>query len=669
MVRLLLKSPSYYWKLGENRILRPIAWKHWLRTRLVGLKDEKFIGLCGSKESASNFVESMHEQLRLRFLFHPRNQKDFFLNLLTKTQSEELILSDAQDALDNNFDTLGSGKVHLGEKINWHRDFKSGKVWDVKMPSHLDIMDLKNPTDVKVPWELSRFHQVWWLGKAYWLTRDEKYAQKFVQLVDDWIEKNPLGLGVNWAVAMEVAIRASNWIAGYYFFCESKSIPEQFWLKFFKNLYLHGVFIKYHLEYSWRSGNHFLSDIVGLIVLGIFFRHTRFGKAWISWGTKNLENEMEAQVFVDGVDFEKSTSYQRLVIELFYTATILCSKNNIQLAPSFMKRLENMFDFVYYYLRPDGSIPLFGDADDGRLFRFIVDNDINDHRHVLSVGAILFGRADFKNAAGKFHQDALWLFGGEGFEKHQMLKAEIKEPGSKAFPEGGFYIMRAKDVHVMADAGDIGMGGMGGHGHNDTLSFEYWVNGEPLIVDSGTYAYTFDVAMRQDLRSTKSHNTIVVDGKEIATFVGLWMILKDSTNPQVLEWKVSDQQDVFEAQHHAYDTLPSPVIHRRRIELDKRTRIMKLTDVLDGSGTHLLESYLHFYPEVQVRIANPREAVAIGRHGRYTIKADVGEFSQTESWFSRTYGVRERNVTLKLTVTTKVPARIQMEIGPVVADA
>ena len=605
----------------------------------------------------------------MRFFFHPRNQKDFFLNLLTTSQSEESILTEAQDVLENRFDTLGSGKVNLGNKINWHCDFKSGKVWDVKPPSQLDFMDLKNPTDVKVPWELSRFHQVWWLGKAYWLTRNEQYARKFVELIDDWITDNPVGLGVNWAVAMEVAFRATNWIAGYYFFCESKSISNEFWIRFFKNLYLHGVFIRNHLEYSWRNGNHFLSDIVGLIVLGVFFRSTRFGKSWISWGVRNLEKEMETQVCADGVDYEKSTSYQRLVIELFYTATILCSRNNISLASSFMKRLENMFEFVYSYVRPDGSIPLFGDADDGRLFRFMSEVDINDHRHALCIGAILFNRGDFKITAGRFYQDALWLFGGEGFERYQMVKTKPKNPESRAFPDGGFYIMRGKSVHVMVDAGDIGMGGMGGHGHNDTLSFEYWVNGEPLIVDSGTYAYTFDVAARQELRGTKSHNTVVVDGKEIATFVGLWMIMNDSTDPKVLEWKISDQQDVFEAEHHAYDTLPSPVIHRRRIELDKVNGSMQLLDVLDGAGTHMLENYLHFFPEIKLQIIDPQQIAAIGRNGRYIIKADSGNFSVEETWFSRSYGVREKNATLKLSVTGKVPTRIRMEIRPAAIDA
>jgi uncharacterized heparinase superfamily protein len=665
MYKLLLKPPSYYWKLGENRIFRPIIWNRWLRKNIARLSDQGFMSLCGFKGTSVEFVQHLHEQVRLKFFFHPRNQKDFFLILLTKTQSEESILAEARDVLENTFDTLGSGRIALGETINWQKDFKSGKTWELKSPFHLDIMDLGNPSDVKVPWELSRFHQVWWLGKAYWLTRDERYARKFSALIEDWIENNPVGLGVNWAVAMEVAFRSTNWIAGYYFFCESKSIPQEFWLKFFKNLYIHGVFVKYHLEYSWRNGNHFLSDVVGLVVLGIFFRDTGFGEKWLSWGTVNLEREMQTQVCTDGVDFEKSTSYQRLVLELFYTATILCARNDIQLSASFMRRLENMFEFVLHYVRPDGSIPLFGDADDGRLFRFKMENEINDHRHVLSVGAILFKRPDFKHAAGEFHQDCLWLFGGEGFESYQMLRGDTKVPGSRAFPDGGFYIMRGDNVHVMADAGEIGMGGMGGHGHNDTLSFEYWAQGEPLIVDSGTYAYTFDVAARQELRGTKSHNTIVVDGKEIATFVGLWMILNDSTKPRVLQWKSSPSEDILVAQHHAYESLPSPVVHRRQIILYKTTAKLVIDDFLEGSGTHVVESYLHFAPHVQIQMESLQKTIAINRNGRYIISCDQGEFFLGETWFSRSYGVRERNKSLRLELKAKLPITIRLSIEPV----
>jgi len=656
------RTPKAFLRILGHRLLMPRIWKVFLEKRVQTFSDHEFSQLFGFMGAAEEFIQRFHDAARLRFFFHPRNQKDFFLQLITTTQPYEQILSEAQDVVENRFETLGSGKVHLGEKINWRKDFKSGKVWPLRKLSTDEILDLANPSDIKVPWELSRFHQVWWLGKAYWVTRNERYAQKFGELIDDWIEENPVGKGPNWAVAMEAAIRACNWIAGYYFFCESKSLSSQFWLRFLKSLCAHGRFIEHHLEYSWRNGNHLLSDIVGLIFLGNFFRETSFSKKWLEWGVAQLQEEMEEQVCPDGVDYEKSTSYHRLVLELFYSAVILCKKNNIYLSESFLRRLERMFEFVQYYTRPDGSIPLIGDADDGRLFRFSMSEDINDHRHALSVGAILFERRDFRAAAGKFFQDTLWLFGGEGFEKHQMLQGEALQLNSRAFPRGGFYILRTSGAHVCVDTGDLGMMGHGGHGHNDTLSFELWVDGAPLIVDSGTYAYTFDAQARNEFRSTRAHNTVVVDSKEIAEFFGLWSVKADETNAMVTEWTSDNQRDRLVAQHSGYRVLPSPVTVQRRFELNKERFALIIDDTLSGNGQHQIENFLHFAPDVTVQLSTPQKTIARNQNGRYIISASVGAFTLEQTWFSRSYGMRERNQTLQLTLEAQLPTEIQLSI-------
>lgn len=646
----------------NHRIIKPRWWRTFLRERTTRPSGESFKQLFSSTGSHQEFLAQFHLAARFRFFFHPRNQKDFFLQLITSTQNYEDILAEAQNVVENKFETLGSGLASLGAQIDWQKDFKSGKVWALKSSWELDVLDLNNSSDVKVPWELSRFHQVWWLGKAYWVTRNEQYAIKFKELVEGWIDKNPPGVGVNWVVAMEVAIRACNWIAGYYFFCESKSLTEDFWMKFLKNLYAHGLFIEYNQEVSWQNGNHFLSDVVGLIFLGIFFQQTQFGKRWINYGVRALEEEMERQVSADGVNYEKSTSYHRLVLELFYSAAILCRKNNIQLSKSFSKRLELMFEFVQHYTRPDGSAPLIGDADDGRLFRFSMNEDVNDHRYALSVSSILFERSDFKNIAGKFSQDALWFFGGEGFEKHQLLRAESAPLPSRGFAEGGFYILRSSDAHVFFDAGDIGMNGRGGHGHNDTLSFELWAHGAPLIVDSGTYAYTFDVKARQEFRSARAHNIMVIDNVEIAEFAGLWSIKKDGTNPRVIEWKSSGESDILEAQHEGYASLSSPVIYRRRVELLKQRMVFKITDFLQGQGAHNAESFLHFAPAVTLELQGAQKAMAINKNGRYIITASAGEFSIVETWYSKSYGVREKNKTLRLSLNAALPVEPQIRI-------
>jgi uncharacterized heparinase superfamily protein len=654
------KSLRQYRRVLGHRIARPRFWRMFLEEQTARLSDEAFIRENGFSGSTESFVDWFHSTVRFRFFFHPRNRKDFFLQLITSTQPYEEILAEAQDVLENRFETLGSGKVDLGQSINWHCDFKSGKEWPVRHLTVDEILDLGNPSDIKVPWELSRFHQVWWLGKAYWLTHREEYAEKFGTLVNDWMEKNPLGKGPNWANAMEAAIRACNLIAGYYFFCESKSLSPQFWLRFLKNLHAHGRFIENNLEVSWRNGNHFLSDVVGLTFLGIFFRHTTFGKRWLRLGVEALEEEMMEQVYADGVNYEKSTAYHRFVLELFSTAAILCQKNSISLSGEFLQRVEKMVEFVQAYTRPDGSTPLIGDADDGRLFRFSMGEEINDHRHALSIGAILFGRHDFKAAAGRFAQDSLWLFGGEGFERHQLLRGDPEPLPSKAFPDGGFYIMRGKNAHVTIDAGDLGMLGRGGHGHNDTFSFEFWANGEPLIIDSGTYVYTADPKARQEFRSTRSHNTVVIDNEEIAPFANLWTVVEDKTNPQVLAWKTSDTEDILEAEHDGYRRLS--VVHRRRIEFRKNETALTITDTLTGSGEHLAESFLHFGPNVALEIRNDHLAVARNATGTYTIRASSGTLTILDTRFSRSYGIVEPNKTLRLASTAHLPFVLKWEI-------
>jgi uncharacterized heparinase superfamily protein len=651
-----------YTRAFIHRFVKPAIWRWNVCRKTAQLQDSEFRLLFPFRQDLLDFLEDFHESARLRFFFHPRNRKDFFISLLTQTQPYEDVLADAQDVLDNKFGALGSGAVNLGETIAWNRDFISGKLWPLKHLSSAEILDIGHSSDIKVVWELNRFHQVWWLGKAYWATQREEYARKFAELVEDWIQKNPVGSGPNWTTAMEVAIRACNWIAGYYFFCDSPSLSGKFWLKFLKSLYAHGRYVESHLEYARKNGNHLLADVVGLLTLGMFFRSARFGARWALQGAVALQEEMETQVYPDGVNYEKSIGYHRLVLELFYTATVLCQKNRIALEISFLLRLEAMFDFALAYTRPDGSAPTVGDADNGRLFQFSPREDFNDHRHALSVGAILFDRPDFRSAATGFSEDALWLFGGEGFEKHQRLQPIPRIPESKAFPDGGFYIMRSENTHIFVDTGDIGMRGRGGHGHNDTFSFELWCDGSPLIVDSGTYTYTGDTYLRNEFRRTSAHNTLVVDNTELADFTGLWSIRADESRPRVLRWSTGTDRDVLEAEHSAYLALPSRITHRRKFDFLKSPFLLTVTDHLQGSGSHLLESFLHFGPAVSIELAGTQKAIARIDNARYIVSISRGELSLAETWYSRSYGVKERNKTLKLGLNAIIPTEIEITI-------
>lgn len=379
--------------------------------------------------------------------FRSREKPLFFIDEInTKlpkeilAQSEEVI-KDADEICAHAFDLLGSGKRKVdtqGGKIDWHKDFKSGMNWDPGI-FYTDTTIIKGKgSDIKVPWELSRFQHLPTLGKAYWLTHNKKYAREFVNEINDWIERNPPQYGVNWTNTMEIAIRAVNWIWGYYFFKDSAEVSDDFLLKFLKSLLIHGKHIMGNLERSWRgiNSNHYLSDIVGLVYLGVMFPEFKEARKWREFGIKELVNGMKKQVYSDGVDFEGSISYHRLVTELFLSATLLCLKNGIPFPEWYINRLERMLEFVLYYTKPDGTAPQIGDNDDGRLH--ILSNYGNwnklDHRYLLSVGAVMFKRQDFKDAAGEFHEEAFWLVGAEGLNIYKgCIDYYMKEYGGEIY--------------------------------------------------------------------------------------------------------------------------------------------------------------------------------------------------------------------------------------------
>jgi hypothetical protein len=421
----------------------------------------------------------------------------------------------ADQACDHVFDLLGAGPTHLGDPIDWHVDFKSGHRFDPQQ-FYADVRSAPYPGgyDIKAPWELSRCQHFAWLGQAYWFTDDEKYAQEFVDQVLSWIERNQPQFGVNWACTMDVAIRAVNWLWGYHFFKDSPSLNDAFRLTFFKSLLAHGRHIFRNLENQGDfTGNHYLANLVGLIYLGILCPEFKEAHRWRVFGLAELEREMFEQVYPDGVNFEASTSYHRLVTEMFLSAVILAQLNGHTFSTIFMDRLEKMLEFIMTVTRPNGTVAQIGDNDNGRLHRLKVwdppEREWVDFRYLLAIGAVLFERKDFAQAAEDQWEEAIWLLGkpAAGLRQSAEYDHSPLHLRTRQFADAGICVVRHDDWHVTVSAGPVGQNGKGGHAHNDALSFELYANGQAWIVDPGTYVYTFDYEARHLFRSTGYHNT------------------------------------------------------------------------------------------------------------------------------------------------------------------
>ena len=670
-------------KLSTARSMPPDL----LAETLVNLAKRKvrrcYIKIFPVKLSDKRFLKATGYETIDKFL--NRHQTPFFFNSGDKDKIVETIkkeypnsieqtINDADEICNHVFNLLGSGKTELGKEIDWHLDFKSGFEWDPKT-YYLGAgkyVTVDDPSDVKVPWELSRCQQFITLGKAYWYNGNEKYAKEFVSQIESWIVQNPVELGVNWACTMDVAIRAVNWIWGYYFFCNSQSLTKEFKIKFFKSLYLHGRHILNNLELGQIRGNHYLSNIAGLVYLGIFFRETKEGKKWLEKGLTALNEEMKFQVYPDGVDFEGTISYHRLVTELFLSAMLLCRKSGIDFPEWYINRLEKMIEFVMCYTKPDGTAPQISDNDDGRLH--IISNygnwNLLDHRYLLSAGAVLFNRSDFKEAAGEFHEEAFWLWGEEGLRKFKTFP-DCKFPlSSKAFLESGFYTMRKDNLCMIIDCVPADPKAPSGHKHNSRLSFELFVHDKSFIIDPGAYIYTADKEMRNLFRSTKYHNTVVVDGEEQNRFDEdkLFSMKLDAT-VKVSRWVVTDEHDLIDAEHSGYARLRNPVIHRRQIYFNKEKGYWVIKDMLTGEGgnKHKFDLYFHFAPmgikeksELIIQTDNKNGAnIMIAPLETEGIKMEI-----ENGWVSYSYGSKVEAPCVKYSKTAEVPTEFITVIAP-----
>jgi len=555
------------------------------------------------------------------------------------------ILEDAGRALRHEFDLLGSGPVGLGAEIPWLTDFKTGRTWPLQYCRDIEYNELDRPTDVKVPWELSRCQHFARLGQAYWLTGDDTYAREFVSEVRAWVEANPYAWSVNWSCAMDVALRAVSWIWGFYFFADAPACQSrEFRGLFLRSLFLHGEFVATHLERADVNGNHYLCDGAGLVFLGTLFGETPRGREWRAIGRDLVVSEIFNQVTPDGVDFEQSTAYHRLVLEAFSTSYLLLEKHGEKVPADAWARLERMCDYVEAYLKPNGSAPLVGDADDGRV-QILGTQDIGDHRYLLSNAAVMFARPEFKSRAGGYADESFWTFGPDGLAKFGAVASVPASTQSAAFSDGGFFVLRSPSAHVFVDCGDVGMRGRGGHGHNDILSFELCLNGINLVTDCGAYLYTASREWRNAFRSTAFHNGVQVDGEEVNRFIGpdaLWQLRNDA-HPVSAAVTHAAHADRFQGAHDGYARLAQPVMHARELVLDRDHPRLALRDRLTGAGSHTLTWRFHLDPAVSPRLVDADVELTSGDRTVWLLPV-AGPAGLTPSledgWVSPSYGVR-----------------------------
>jgi hypothetical protein len=604
---------------------------------------------------------------------------------VTRHPDEARALVDrAEVLLSRTFDLLGSGPVRPLRPdggIDWHRDAVSGGTWDPGT-HHVDLVPVRGDgSDVKWPWELSRcqhlpvFGQAWHVAQLL-LAPDAaaalraRLALEAAAEIDDWIARNPRGLGVNWSCTMDVAIRAFNWTAALALFRDAPEWDDPFVMRLVRSLWTHGRHIRRHLEIGGDglTSNHYLSNVIGLFALGCAIPELREAEEWRRFARHELTEQMRKQVLPDGADFERSLPYHRLVAEFFVHGALLAECRGERLPASFLDRLALMLEFTAAATRRDGSVPQWGDNDDGRLLPLdgYATPTPHDHRHLLALGGRLLRRSDLEEHGGGRDIEALWLL-GDAPPRTSAATAQT----SRAFEAVGYYILRAADLHVAVSCGRVGTGGLGNHTHNDLLSIVVSAGGREWVVDPGTGSYTRDPALRNRLRATGAHATVQLGTREQNAFgTGLDDLFRmtDRARPEVVAWSCDGAHAQLRARHDGFSGPDGTWTHERGVALNGGDSSLAVRDSLDGPSP-AEPAFLRFPLAADVdaeiaRLAAPPEAdrapfqviLSDGEQRTLTLLIDLPAGSAVElqpAIYSPRYGV---TVEGKVLVATLPPA-------------
>lgn len=405
---------------------------------------------------------------------------------------------------------LKSAKNHINTgQIEWQKDFKIDQLKNThkilesawQQQKNIFYQDIKiicppnmtaneyNP-DIKVPWEMSRFQNIFGLGESYKKTGDQKFADEFKNQIEDWIEQNPYLCGVNWVCPMEAGIRAINWVHGFDYFKDDKIIPVEFWQKFTNSLHDHMQFLENNWEWSDKPNNHYLADLLGYFYLCEFFELKNKKK----WVIKTLLEQFFKQILPDGTCYEGSTNYHKLDTEIFLHFKQLCQETNTQLPQEFYDRLTKMEQFLRDCCDGAGNMVQIGDNDSGKITTGICKSARGE------CGPILRYNLPSKSLR----------MSGQRIEPCQRIHRFEKRSNQdlvKTYPCFGLTIIKNKEMHITFRHATFNKLQPTGHFHQDQLAITLSFKGIPILVDPGTGVYTSNSFIRNQLRSFESHNT------------------------------------------------------------------------------------------------------------------------------------------------------------------
>ena len=433
-------------------------------------------------------------------------------------------------------------------------------------------------------WQLSRHNDIKLLAHEYNKTKNEKLADAAAELMDSWFKQavrpdaDCAGYKTKCWRTIECGIRmGANWPYILFTFYKTPAFTDDLLIDWYKSVYEHGE----RLSKNHMTGNWLIMEMNGLGQIGILYPQFKKSEQWLEQALESLEEELDRQIYPDGFQYELTTNYHDVVINNYQRFIEVAYKFGKTIPATLLEKLSRACELDIKLMMPDGTTP---DLNDG--CRRNVKKSYEVRKRILPNDA-----------------RAKWITEGN--------EAGKPEYTSSAMPWSGFAALRTgwekDDAWVLMDAAPFGKA----HQHEDKLSVLLYANGKFLLTEGGNYAYD-ESEMRNYVLSTRSHNTVRVDGQDQNRRKTYEWKEEDIKKKANLEWNFSEKWDYAKSAYdegYGEEQDKSPV-HERSIFFyrDKKHPILiavdRLSDTQNEENVHTWDVLWHIDSTVKDQTAD-----------------------------------------------------------------
>ncbi len=347
-----------------------------------------------------------------------------------------------------------------------------------------------NAKDDEWIWCLSRWGWIGDLARCYLgnieignLSAAEYYAEALVDLVTDFINKEPVGTMYSWRT-IDSAIRIPNVLGAIDAIKNSSAFTPEFCYIFLRFLVDHGRYLAdfHKIQYNWA-----FIESGGLIELCSYLPEITLMDSWqvIAW--TQLENSLDNTFFPDGGSREQAINYHRVATGRLGRSLLIDQQYDYITSPSSLhEKIGKLYVFLLHNTMPDYYSTTFGDS------------HMNSHKADIGIGSQLCNNYELN------------YFDANG----DPILGKTPPRLNVRFPDAGLFVSRSSwnDADALFSLLDGGVFGAFYHAHYDFGCIEIATFNRRLILDPGRYTYTMDEMSRYFL-SSYSHNVVLIDNK------------------------------------------------------------------------------------------------------------------------------------------------------------